>query len=215
MKAHADAKHHVGRFDALLAEGACPRPIYDEVLLETHGCVVTPTLGSILPNWLLIIPRTPAINFARWESADGTQPHDLIRTILAKHDIASHRVVWFEHGPSEEGSSIGCGIDHAHLHLLLDAPFSFQDFISSVMAHSRLRWQGTSAQAAHRSVDTNRSYLIAASEDHAFFAEQVDNVGSQFFRRVIADLVDQSQAWDYRTHPHWQNVQETVRTFGS
>src|ERR1700694_1921574 len=45
-----------GRFATLLSAEACVRPVYDQILTEFSDCVVTPTLGSILPFWLLIIP---------------------------------------------------------------------------------------------------------------------------------------------------------------
>lgn len=213
MEANAGVGSKVGRFTSLLAEGVCPRPIYDEVLSEMHGCVVTPTLGSILPHWLLVIPRMPAINFARWQAASGTQLCNLVQAILAKHDIDADRVIWFEHGPSEAGSSVGCGVDQAHLHVVVDAPFSFQDFVSRVIEASQLTWQNRSAWTAYRSVEPEASYLIAASLNRAVVAKNVENVGSQFFRRVIADLVQQPDAWNYRTHPHLDNVRETIRTF--
>lgn len=50
--------------------------------------------------------------------------------------------------------------------------------------------------------------------DQAVVAQNVESVGSQFFRRVIAELIHQPNAWDYRTHPHLDNVRETIRTFG-
>jgi hypothetical protein len=68
MEEHIDVRPNVGGFAFLLWEDVCPRPIYDEILLETRGCVVTPTLGSIIANWVLIIPRTPVFDV----SAFGT-----------------------------------------------------------------------------------------------------------------------------------------------
>ena len=44
------------RFANILSD-ACPRPLYDTVLRDTGAMVVTPTLGSIIPNWILAIPR--------------------------------------------------------------------------------------------------------------------------------------------------------------
>jgi ATP adenylyltransferase len=214
MESDAGKKpRHTGRFAFLLAPGECLRPIYDEVLLETHGCVVTPTLGSILANWLLVVPRTPVINFARWLAAGGAQPCDLVEAILKKYDIANTRVIWFEHGPSDVGSSTGCGVDQAHLHVIVDAPFSFHDFVSGVTEASQLAWQNGSARTAHQSVKPEASYLIAASMDRAVVAQKVESVGSQYFRRVIADLVQQPDTWNYRAHPHLDNVRETIRTF--
>lgn len=215
MGTHAGTKSNAGRFASLLAGGACPRPIYDEILLEMHDCVVAPTLGAILPNWLLVIPRMSAINFAQWEGETGTNPSDLVRRILAKYGIGNYRAIWFEHGPSEAGSSVGCGVDHAHLHVIVDPPFSYLDLVSASTKAAQLAWQQRTARTAHRSVKMGGSYLIAASMDDAVIAKNVENVGSQFFRRVIAALVQQPDAWNYRTHPHIDNVRETIRIFGS
>jgi ATP adenylyltransferase len=177
--------------------------------------VVTPTLGSILANWLLIVPRTPVINFARWEAAGGAEPFDLVQAALTKHDITGSRVFWFEHGPSEAGSSVGCGVDQAHLHVIVDPPFSFQDFVSGAMEASQLTWQNSLARTAHLSVKPGASYLIAASMDRAVVSQNVEGVGSQYFRRVIADLVQHPDAWNYRTHPYLDNVRKTIRAFSA
>jgi len=215
MQAHAAVEYAASRFASLLEEAGRHRAIYDEVLLETHGCVVTPTLGSILPNWLLVIPRTPAINFAWWQAASGTQACDLVQSILAKHNICGKRVIWFEHGPSEAGSSVGCGVDQAHLHIVVDAPFSFQDFVVEAAKTSQLTWHNRSARIALQSVNPLASYLVAASMDRAVIAQNVESVGSQFFRRLIATLIQRPDVWNYRTHPHLDNVRETIRAFST
>jgi ATP adenylyltransferase len=214
MEQHAGLRPSVGRFMSLLANEARPRPIYDEILLETHGCVVPPTLGSILPKWLLVIPRTPAINFARWQASTGVQPHDLVRVILSKHRISDDRVIWFEHGPSEVGSSIACGVDQAHLHVIVDPPFSFQEFVFWAMKVGQLTLTNWSVKEAYRSVEPEVSYLLAASSGRAVVAQNVESAGSQFFRRVIADLIQQPDCWNYRIHPHLDNVHQTIREFG-
>jgi hypothetical protein len=61
----------------------CQRAAYDQVLLETHDCVVAPTLGSIVPNWLLIVPRRPAVNFRVWQAATRMDPVWLVGEILS------------------------------------------------------------------------------------------------------------------------------------
>ena len=189
MKALNQMSSELGRFASLLAKDECARPVYDEILHEVHGCVVTPTLGSILPNWLLVISRIPAVNFVRWRSRNGLEPSELVREVVNAHDISIDRVIWFEHGPSELGSTIGCGVDQAHLHIIVDAPFSFDDFSSEIMAASQLVWENLPCDDAHKSVMVQSSYLVAASVDQAIVAQNVEKVGSQFFRRVVADLI--------------------------
>jgi ATP adenylyltransferase len=213
MNSNTGGRTDGGRFASLFAEARCPRPVYDRILFESNGCAVTPTLGSIVPGWLLVVPRMPAINFVRWKSATGVNPHDLVQGILTMLNVAAERVVWFEHGPTEQGSSIGCGVDQAHLHLIIDAPFAFRDFALAAAKAGELDWQTRSAETAHTSINPRFSYLIAASVKQAVVAEQVEGVGSQFFRRVIADLVQQPHTWNYRTHPHLDNVRRTIRAF--
>src|SRR5258706_7191524 len=113
-----------GRFSSLLSKHGCPKPLYDEVLARLHNCVVTPTLGSIIPNWLLIIPEEPVLHFSKWNTRFGVSPERVVNDLLHQRGIHPDRAVWFEHGPARAGSLVGCGVDHAHLHVLIDAPFS-------------------------------------------------------------------------------------------
>jgi ATP adenylyltransferase len=137
----------------------------------------------------------------------------MITSLLAKLAIGRDRVIWFEHGPSDFGSSLACGVDHAHLHLIVDAPFSFQEFVSAAIESSGLQWVQLDASLAHERVTSRESYLLAASGDRALVAKNVECVGSQFFRRIVADLVQRPDDWNYQSHPHFHNIWKTVRAF--
>jgi hypothetical protein len=76
-----------------------------------------------------------------------------------------------------------------------------------------LDWSFESAKSAYLNLREHRSYLIAGSLEIAAFAQDVDKIGSQFFRRLIARLSNQNAAWNYHTHPHLENVRETVRSY--
>jgi hypothetical protein len=88
------------------------------------------------------------------------QPFDVIQEVCAKRGIAANRVIWFEHGPSAAGSSVGCGVDHAHLHMIIDAPFSFRDFASNAAESGQITWQDKPTKIAHQLVEPHTSYLI-------------------------------------------------------
>lgn len=206
--------NRVSRFAGVLSSGDCARPLYDQVLAEIDGCVVTPTLGSIVPNWLLVIPRCHAMNFASWSSRTGAQAHDLIDRLAAELRIDPRRLIWFEHGAAEVGSEIGCGLDHAHIHIIFDAPFLFQDIVLAASTKDDLRWQSCAAPDVYRSLAGDKSYLVAGSEDRAILAHNVEQIGSQFFRKIVASLVAQTECWNYKTHPYLDNVQTTLKAFG-
>jgi ATP adenylyltransferase len=200
------------RFAFLRSTSECPRPIHDEILLEIDGCVVTPTLGSIVPNWLLIVPRSPVLNFAQWRLATGRSPLNLVEKVAAKRRSAE-RIVWFEHGPAESGSVLGCGVDQAHLHVIFDAPFSANELQTKAIENSGLDWSFGPAKSIYSNLQEQKSYLVAGSLETATSAQSVEQVGSQFFRRLIAGLSNQEAAWNYRTHPHLANIRETVRSY--
>jgi hypothetical protein len=204
-----------GRFAALMSSDHGDRLPCDEVLLEIDRCVVAPTLGSILPYWLLIIPRAASVNFVRWRSEIDIEPYQLVAELLAKRNIDSKRAIWFEHGPVSRGSAVACGVDHAHIHVVIDAPFSFDAFISASKNESHLTWRETASNTAYSSIVETSSYLFASSMDRAVVTKDVESVGSQFFRRVIAGLIGLPEAWNYRSHPYHENVRKTLDAFGS
>lgn len=201
------------RFRALLCGDNCERAAYDHLLLQMHECVVGPTLGSIIPNWLLVVPSRPAVNFREWQSSSCIDPVWLIGDVLEELCIGRERAIWFEHGPCAEGSVVGCGVDHAHLHILIDAPFSVDDFSAAATESARVAWRRSRACEVYSSIPADASYLVAGSLSEAVLAENVESVGSQFFRRVVAQLAGTPNQWNYKTHAHLENVHKTVSAF--
>ncbi|WP_461434354.1 hypothetical protein [Hoeflea alexandrii] len=200
-----------GRFAPLLDSACHSRKIYDTVLFEVGDCVVTPTLGSIIPNWLLVVPTRPAINFTEWYRGTGVNPQDLIQEVSSTLGLELERIIWFEHGPNGAGSITGCGVDHAHIHVLVDPPFSFQTFGAAVRADSD-RWIPFDTSCVYDQMSIEESYMVIGSDKSAIARIGVEDLGSQYLRRAIASLVQMPHAWNYRTHAHIGNVRRTVKT---
>jgi len=194
---------------ANIFSNACPRPLYDTVLRDTGAMVVTPTLGSIIPNWVLAIPKQSAANAALWAQDEGNDP------LLAVNDIARSfgrdpsDVIWFEHGATEPRSVVGCGVDQAHIHILLTPPFSFERLCEEAKAEVGLGWSLDHGDA-YATIDSSRSYFVVGHTDRFLLAQSVEAAGSQFFRKAIARIVDREADWDYRSHSHMQNVKTTI-----
>ena len=196
------------RFANVLSDG-CPRPLHDTVLLDTGTMVVTPTLGSIIPNWVLAIPKRHAANAARWAQNERNVPLSVIKDITRSFGSNLRDVIWFEHGATEPRSIVGCGVDHAHIHILLTPPFSFKRFCGEAQAEAGLRWS-PGVGDAYAAIDSNQSYFVAGHGDQFLLVQSVEAAGSQFFRKAIARIVHRDAAWDYRSHPHMENVAETI-----
>lgn len=203
------------RYSALLSREEFGLAEYDTKLMELHDCVVAPTLGSILPYWLLVIPRMHKVNFSQWCKDTTIDPFDVVGELLDRIEVTTQRAIWFEHGPNQEGSVMGCGVDHAHLHVLIDPPFTFEQFSKSVQKETDLSWLECQPSEVYSSIPVDRSYLVAVGGKRAIAAKNVISVGSQFFRRIIAQLIGQPEIWNYKEHPHIENVRTTLRTYGS
>jgi hypothetical protein len=203
----------VGRFNILLASPATGRELHDVPLMETQDWVLAPTLGAIVPNWTIAVPRQPALNFWGWYEQTSSNPFTIVEAVSARLDVSPERILWFEHGPRHVGSVVGCGVDYAHLHLILDAPFSLEALMDQVMAGSSLNWESTLSAQAYAKLKKEESYLVVGQGSWASIAMGVDQVGSQFLRRMIAATVCQPNTWNYHDHPQSQNIAQTIETF--
>jgi ATP adenylyltransferase len=190
--------------------GACPAPLYDTVLWDLGDVVVTPTLGSIIPYWLLVIPRRRAMNMAEWMQSSGNTLKPYINAVASQSARSVDDLIWFEHGTVTENSITGCGVDHAHVHLLLEPPFRFELFQDAVQSATPwLEWQRGTGDP-YNLITPSTSYLVAGRGHHFLLSNGVESAGSQYFRRIIAALVGRPESWNYKTHPHLHNVEMTV-----
>lgn len=199
------------RFEALLT-GASDK-VYDQPLLERSDWLVVPTLGAVVSGWVLALPRKHVLSFREWSTAGGPPAQSIVAEVLSCLGLADDEVIWFEHGPARAGTLIGCGADHAHLHILIRPPFDFSAFTKATQDHSSAMFCELPASEVYEAVSGDASYCVAASADKAISALNVDQLGSQFFRRVVAQLTGQASAWNYRRSPHMEHIRSTIGIF--
>lgn len=183
-------------------------PFFDRPIIETDQFRAIASLGSIVPGWILISPRIHLLNMA----ASYLNPDFVkLRTLLARilEDEFSLPVRIFEHGAARSGSRTGCGVDHAHLHMV---PLSTSLGPPASTFQENLEWFPLSSSEVARFVG-GQEYLFysddSLSRDPAGIVALVDEPISQFFRRVLADEVHLPTLFDYRTHSFDSNIRET------
>ena len=203
-----------GRFRSLLSGNCQMVEIWDTVVYEDANFLVVPTLGSIVPNWLLIIPKKTCTCFADLELMGFPKLRDSIYATADNLRLSAEQILWFEHGAKQTGSDTGCGVDYAHAHVIINPTFSFGSFKNSVFDALPIDWASYSVTNSLPVVSNFENYLVFGFKDEAFFTNDVSKAGSQFFRRVIARLVGLDEQWDYTQHPHIENVKLTLRKFG-
>lgn len=108
----------------------------------------------------------------------------------------------FEHGATTSGTRFGCGIDHAHLHLV-PLNFGLEDATTRVSA---LSWINTDAPWR---VASTGAYVTLCEPGMGWRRAEPSDVPHQFFRRAIASVLGAAE-FDYDKYPAPEVADETV-----
>ena len=187
---------------------------WDRILFASTNFVVVPTVGSIVPGWLLVVPRKHFL-------CVGTMADALVHEMVELRRVAANSlctqfgpVASFEHGPAEPSMSVGCGVDHAHLHLVATSVHLLDG--ARQIARQPLSWtpvQGLQATAGYH--QRKLSYLYAELPNGESWVGTGPRIESQLFRRVIAAASGRTDAFDWKCHSFEPNVRQTIHAVES
>lgn len=182
---------------------------WNEILYETDNFVVAPTLGSLVEGWLLVISKKHFVSM-------GEMPEDLIIEMLnlvhfLKESLfgSFNNFTIFEHGPFVEGLSIGCGIDHAHMHLVpLD--FSLVEKTRNNSLFNGSFWINTDAfETAKSFYNQKKSYIYICEPNGKSVFCLPQDIPCQSLRRIIASELGISSKYDYKKYAFEENAVRT------
>jgi diadenosine tetraphosphate (Ap4A) HIT family hydrolase len=150
-----------------------------------------PTLGPLTRGHALIVPRAHFTACASMPASLKRQVENLVLAFATRERAAGRDLLWFEHGSAAPGSSGGCGIVHAHLHVLPTPRGWTRPALPGGVAFAAATprvWLDTPAP------DTD--YLLVGQVDDVMVAP-VDRVPSQMLRQWLAPSLGAAQ-WDWR-----------------
>jgi diadenosine tetraphosphate (Ap4A) HIT family hydrolase len=161
------------------------------IFKQDNFCVI-PSLGQLVPGYLLLVPT-------RHYRAFGDMPvEELLSAEALKTSVAERmrslygNVVFFEHGVRTPDSG-GCGISHAHLHLV---PFPQEkEPIGELI--NEFPFERLSSLVDLACARPDHSYLYYESVDGSKYVFYPPFIPSQYMRRVLADAIG-NKAWDWR-----------------
>jgi len=187
------------------------RPLWDTPLLRSPHFRVIPSLGSLVEGWLLVVPNTHVVASSRLAASLFSELEvvvDAARSLVAR----AYGPAWvFEHGPASEGGKVGCTVDHAHVHVV---PTRVDLVAGAAPYLGELRPQ---------LVEGMKEAFLRAGEGDYLFAESPagksslivgEGIGSQVFRRAVADAIGLPGQYDWRAFPQHANVVATIAKLG-
>ncbi len=186
-----------------------PTPnFWDRVLFESRHFVVVASLGALVEGWLLIVPKEHVVSFGAISRDLEGELETLKADISAMVNLIFGGACIFEHGPAGERRAVGCGVDHAHLHVV---PIKF-DLAAAVSRLQRdaMSWQRADFAACRIAYQLGNDYLYLEQPIGYGVLYSAGTIGSQVFRKAIASELGFSEQFNWRNYPQFANVRATT-----
>jgi diadenosine tetraphosphate (Ap4A) HIT family hydrolase len=212
LECHMNARR---RFDWII-DRQLPRSseIWDTEIADSPNFSVVPSLGSLVPGWLLIVPRRPTLNLAALSNDEKAELRVLASQLRSRLANLSGEIFEFEHGGQYHGSAMGCGLDQAHLHVV-PLPFDLVRVAKETSIGSVVWMSSENCADPWARIPAGQEYLLARSAAGSTLIGLLQSPVSQWFRRLIAQQLYCSENWDYRIASGIDNIKATLRAVHS
>ncbi|WP_452597581.1 HIT family protein [Pontimicrobium sp. MEBiC01747] len=181
---------------------------WDKPLFETENFYAVPSLGSLVEGWILIFSKKHYLSLSQLSNELINELNDFRNDVEAKLIQEFGKITIFEHGPSHKKTSLGCGVDHFHLHLV---PLKEMNLLSlSKSFDSSIIWKSISDIRDLKEIGKKKGYLFLELPNNEKFFASGSRAGSQFFRRVIAQDLGISEKFDWKSDSMIENIEKTI-----
>jgi diadenosine tetraphosphate (Ap4A) HIT family hydrolase len=91
---------------------------WDTAIWETQNFRVVPSKGGFVEGWVMVVPRQHVLNFGQLYPSLDTELKNLMKCVSSRIAEVYTPPTLFEHGAATAGTTFGCGVDHAHVHIV-------------------------------------------------------------------------------------------------
>lgn len=170
----------------------------DRPIVESADYFAVSSIGGFVPGWTLVFPKEHKFNM----SGDYRNPslHEFLRKVTAVVSKEYGRCVHFEHGAAKMDSQTGCGVNHAHFHIV---PFSKSIETLATVHQAEYGWKNVLAGDIENRCN-GTEYLFCGdglgAAELTGLLSILDNSESQFFRKLIASAIGLDSLYDYKKY---------------
>jgi diadenosine tetraphosphate (Ap4A) HIT family hydrolase len=166
--------------------------VASRTILEQDGFRVLPSLGQIVPGYLLLVPKHHYRAFADMSLEELSAAEALKAHLSGQLGCTYGEYLFFEHGARASDSG-GCGITHAHLHAV---PFPYEKDPVEELTRE-FPFEEIANLSELKRVQPERSYLYYEAVRGKRYVLYPPFVPSQYIRRLLAEALG-TEAWDWR-----------------
>jgi diadenosine tetraphosphate (Ap4A) HIT family hydrolase len=182
--------------------------VCDQALAENDEYVVVPTKGSLVPGWLLVVAKVHVLCAGASPSSSPGGLQEILTTARRLIEPRFGPVTLFEHGPVTDGTALGCGVDHLHIHA---APLAFSLRAEFQRLFPESNWRRIAGWQDLEPIHSEGVSYVAVQEPGGplEWCEAPPSV-RQPLRRAIAAAIGAEERFDYNVYPYDENVVRTI-----
>ena len=186
---------------------------WNDPLFETQNFVALPTIGALVEGWILLVPKHHFISFGALPESMLNEMQTFKEFLCSVVKACYGTVIAFEHGPSTDRRAVGCGVDHAHLHL---APISFDLSVEvRPLLPTGITWVPAGIDVCRTAYQSGEDYLYLEQPIGSGRLVAHDRFGSQLFRQAIASCLGVPEEYNWREYDQVPKVVATIRKISS
>lgn len=187
-----------------------PSATWDIPLFESANFAVIPSLGSLVEGWLMIVPKRHYLAIGALSPYLVSEMDELKYETIDRLTPLYDDVCCFEHGPSSANHRVGCGVDHAHLHVV---PMEF-DLVkaASLFLPVGTEWERASWESCQRAFESQKDYLYVEQPIGIGRIAVHDNFGSQTFRKAISNQIGLKKEYNWHEYPREEVINQTIKS---
>jgi ATP adenylyltransferase len=183
--------------------------VWDKPVLESPNFVAVPSLGALVPGWILLLPKEHYLAMGAIPLSLVAEMEELKRALVIRLGQAYGQLCAFEHGPSGPDREVGCGVDHAHLHLV-PVKIDLGRAVLPLLPRG-VGWSEAGFSECRRAFERGLDYLYLEQPLGKGHIAVHDHFGSQLFRRAIANHLGIDNEYNWRDYPQIANIVSTIR----
>ena len=177
--------------------------IENTIIEETKYFYVTPSIGSIVNGYLLIISKRHINSMSELNKEELQEYEQLIEKYrrLFKSIYQKYPII-FEHGtPNLEDNIKASSVTHAHTHIV-NHNYKNEDLVLNKLNFKKIKSLGE--------LNSDKNYIFYINQSNDIYVTNNFKPISQMMRIIIADDLDIRNKYDWRQNSFENNVVLTI-----
>jgi diadenosine tetraphosphate (Ap4A) HIT family hydrolase len=178
---------------------------------ESESFFVIPSVAPLVEGHLLIVPKRHITSLAQLPLAEKDELTTLTTNVCDRVRDLWSASVFFEHGIGR-GKAGGCGVQHAHMHVVPASTSAQSHFFESLERQLNGMSEPGTLGDALRHLGLDNSYLLVGTSIAKVRFYASETIPSQFVRQLLVGPLS-SKASDWRVLSGWKEFAATYVRF--